>query len=145
VERRIGSGEIEIVDVATCDGSGQERAVFRTFSPLIVRIRYRVNGPFSDPNFGVNVYAQDGAFVHGSNTFLEGAPVKVEGREGTMTVAYPRLPLLGGVYWLTVGVTSGSNWAAPYDLRERVARFEVLRTHPDGGLVRFDHQWGGHV
>ncbi|TAJ22937.1 MAG: ABC transporter ATP-binding protein, partial [Nitrospirae bacterium] len=48
-ERRKGSGEIEIVEVAILDGNGQERAVFRMKDEMVVRIRYRVKGPFRDP------------------------------------------------------------------------------------------------
>lgn len=143
--RRWGSGEIEIVKVATCDGQGRERNVFRTFGELLVRIHYRVTGPYRDPGFGVNIYSADGVFIHGTNTFIRGVPVKLDSDVGTVEVCYPKLPLSGGVYWLTVGVTAGNDWSRPYDLHERAQRFEVLTVQPDGGLVCFDHKWGDNV
>ncbi len=139
--KRWGSGEIEIMEVITCNGQGQARTVFRTFDEFVVRLRYRVNGPFREPGFCVNICTEEEAFIHGTNTFIREVPVTVAAAEGTIEVRYPRLPLLTGVYWLTVGVTSANNWEAPYDLRERAQQFEVLRTHPDGGFICFDHHW----
>ncbi len=139
--KRWGSGEIEIVEVTTCNGQGQARTVFRTFDEFVVRLRYRVNGPFHEPGFCVNICTEEEAFIHGTNTFIREVPVTVAAAEGTIEVRYPRLPLLTGVYWLTVGVTSANNWEAPYDLRERAQQFEVLRTRSDGGFICFDHQW----
>ncbi len=142
---RKGSGEIEIVEVATFDGTGQERTVFRMNDEFVVRIRYRVKGPFRDPGFGVNICSQDNVFIHGTNTFMHEGTLTLEEGEGTIHVRYPRLPLLAGVYWLTVGATSGNDWSAPYDLRERVQKFEVVTALPDGGIMCLDHQWVSDV
>jgi ABC-type polysaccharide/polyol phosphate transport system ATPase subunit len=143
--KRWGSGEIEIVEVITCDGQGQARSVFKTFDDLIIRIHYRVNGLIRDPGFGVKICSPDDVFVHGTNTFIQESKITVPHGTGTIHVRYPRLPLLAGTYWLTVGVTSGNDWAAPYDLRERVNKFEVLTTRPDGGVISLNHSWSDDV
>lgn len=143
--KRSGSGEIEIVEVATCDERGRVRSVFRTFDDLVVRIHYRVNGPFRDPGFGVKICSGDDVFIHGTNTFIRESKVAVAQSSGTVHLRYSRLPLLAGLYWLTVGVTAGNDWSAPYDVRERVHKFEVVTTSPDGGLTCLDHCWGDDV
>ncbi|TAJ23043.1 MAG: hypothetical protein EPO64_12150, partial [Nitrospirae bacterium] len=140
-----GSGEIEIVEVATLDGRGQERAVFRMKDEIVVRIRYRVKGPFRDPGFGVNICSQDNVFIHGTNTFMHEQTLTLEEGEGTIRLRYSRVPLLTGTYWLTVGVTSGNDWSVPYDLWERAQKFEVVTALPDGGIMCLDHQWVGDV
>lgn len=143
--KRSGSGEMEILEVATCNGQGQLRKVFRTFDELVVRIRYRVNGPVRNPGFGVNICTQDNVFVQGTNTFNQGYRVKMAQEIGTIEVRYPNLPLMAGLYWLTVGATSNNDWTAPYDLCERVQTFEVMKTGPEGGVVCFDHSWSEDV
>ncbi|MBM4124504.1 MAG: ABC transporter ATP-binding protein [Nitrospira sp.] len=142
---RKGSGEIEIVGVETLDSRGQACAVFKMDDALTVRIRYLVKGPFRDPGFCVNICSQENVFIHGTNTFIHERPVTLTEGEGTIDLRYSALPLLTGTYWLTVGVASENDWSAPYDLRERVRKFEVLSTRPDGGLVCIEHQWSDCV
>jgi len=143
--RRWGSGEVEIEGITTCDGDGRPRSVFKTFDDLVVHIRYRINRPVRDPGFGLKICTPDDVFLHGTNTFIQGASVAVGGGGGTVQLRYPRLPLLAGTYWLTVGATSGNDWSAPYDLWERAQKFEVLTARPDGGAVCLEHRWGTHV
>ena len=139
--KRWGSGEIEIMEVITCNGHGEPRTVFRTLDELVVRIHYQVKGPFRDPGFCVNICTEEDVFLHGTNTFNQGVPVKIAQDTGIIEVRYPRLPLMVGTYWLTVGVTSENDWSAPYDRCSRARKFEVLKTSPEGGLVSFDHSW----
>jgi ABC-type polysaccharide/polyol phosphate transport system ATPase subunit len=138
---RWGSGEIEILAVTTHDRDGLERRVFRTFDDLVVRIHYRVHGPFREPGFGVRLYSADGTWVHGTNTFIKSAPVTIEPDAGMAELRYSRLPLLAGVYCVSVGVAPANNWNAPYDSRERIQQFEVIPSMPDGGLVCLAHEW----
>jgi len=139
--KRWGSGEIEIVEVITCNGHGEPRTVFRTLDELVVRIHYRINGSFRDPGFCVNICTEEDVFLHGTNTFNQGVPVKIAQDTGTIEVFYPRLPLMAGTYWLMVGVTSENDWSAPYDRCSRARKFEVLKSSLEGGLVSFDHSW----
>ena len=139
--RRWGSGEIEIEEVATCDGQGRPQSVFKTFDNLVIRVRYRVNGPFRDPGFGVKICTQEDVFIHGTNTFIQGVAIEIREGAGIVELRYPRLPLLAGTYWLTVGATSGNDWSTPYDVQERAQKFEVLTAQPDGGLACLDHRW----
>ncbi len=138
---RWGSGEIEVTAVDILDAQGGARSVFRTFEDLVVRIHYQVNGPVHEPMFGMNIYSDDGVCIHGTNTVIQAVPVRLAERAGTIDVRYPRLPLLAGTYWLRAGVTSGNNWNAPYDVRDRAGKFVVHPVQPDEGLIRLDHQW----
>lgn len=139
-ERCMG-GEIEIVEVTTHDGEGGPRSVFRTFEDLVIRIHYRVRGPFSDPGFGVRLYSSDGLWVHGTNTFIDGVPIHLVTPEGYVELRYSKMALLEGEYWISAGVAPANNWLAPYDSRERVQRFEVIRSQSDGGMFGLPHEW----
>jgi lipopolysaccharide transport system ATP-binding protein len=142
---RWGSGEIEIEAVTTHDAQGRERSVFRTGEDLVIRIHYRVTGPFKDPGFGVQIYSDADVCLHGTNTFVKAVAVKPDSGGGFVDVRYPKLPLLGGIYWLTVGATSDNDWSAPYDVRMKARRFEVMTSHPDGGIVSLEHKWSSDV
>jgi ABC-type polysaccharide/polyol phosphate transport system ATPase subunit len=144
-ERRRGTGNVEIQQIETCDEKGRPRMVFRSDEPLLVRIRYRVRKPCYDPGFGINIMSQDGVFVHGTNTFIHGMGLDLTEEAGMIELMYPTLPLVAGTYWLTAGVASDNDWSMPYDLRERVCKFEVLSTRRDGGLVCVEHRWSNPV
>ncbi len=138
---RWGSGEIRITDVMTCDEKGQAKTVFRPHEALLIRLAYRVNGPVRDPGFCVNIMSDESVFLEGTNTFSLPQPIALREPEGMIELLYPRLPLLGGTFWLMVGATSGNNWAMPYDLWERCRAIEVLRTGVEAGLVGIEHAW----
>jgi energy-coupling factor transporter ATP-binding protein EcfA2 len=142
---RWGSGEIEIDAVTTQDLQGRERKVFRTGEDLLVRIHFRVTGPLKDPGFGVQIYSDGDVCLHGTNTFVKAVTVRPGEGVGCIDLRYPKLPLLAGVYWLTVGAASGNDWSAPYDVRMKVHRFEVMTSHPDGGIVSLEHAWSPDV
>lgn len=144
-ESRRGTGEIEIVEVATCNETGEPRMAFRSDDVLVVRISYRLRKPCHDAGFGVNIMSHDGVFVHGTNTFISGMVLNMTRESGIIELRYPSLPVVPGTYWLTVGVTSDNNWSVPYDLRERVRKIEVLGTRRDGGVVCLEHQWSRPV
>jgi lipopolysaccharide transport system ATP-binding protein len=144
-ERRRGTGNVEIVQIETCDEKGLPRMVFRSDEPLLVRLRYRVRKPSYEPGFGINIMSHDGVFVHGTNTFIHGMVLDLTEESGMIELIYPTLPLAAGTYWLTVGVASDNDWSAPYDLRERVRKFEVLSTRRDGGIVCVEHRWSNPV
>lgn len=141
VALRWGSGEIEIIDVATCDGAGQRKSVFRTREDLLVRIRYKIHGPSREPGFGIKIQAEDGRCIHGTNTFLRAVPLAITAGEGEIAIRYPKLPLLGGQFAITVGAASANNWSAPYDVREKIAQFEVVIADSVVGIMALEHEW----
>ena len=108
---------------------------------MIVRLRYRVRGPYRDPGFCVNICSTESVFIHGTNTFGQAVSLKMDGDVGVLEVRYPKLPLLAGTYWLAVGATSGNDWSKPYDFIERAKKFEVLSPRPDGGVALIEHEW----
>ena len=142
---RWGSGEIEIESVTTHDEQGREKSVFRTHEELVIRISYRINNKFVDPGFCVQLHTDQGVWLHGTNTFVDGVACEVDADIGIVELRYPDIPLLTGTYWILAGATSANDWTTPYDLRVKAQRFEVLTASGEGGIIVCDHTWNPTV
>lgn len=138
---RWGSGEIEIESVTTHDEQGREKSVFRTHEDLVIRMLYRVKGAFVDPGFCVQLHTDQGVWLHGTNTFVDGVSCVLDADTGMMELRYPNIPLLSGTYWIMAGVTSANDWTTPYDVQMKAQRFEVLTASGEGGIIVCDHAW----
>ncbi|MBK7877213.1 MAG: ABC transporter ATP-binding protein [Planctomycetes bacterium] len=138
---RWGTGEIETFEVDMLDSSGNAGFVFRTNEPFRVRVRYRVLREVKNPVFGIGLYRSDGTYVNGANHHWREAPIVIEraepGEEGVVEMAFERMPLLAGQYYVTTFLYDHSK-AAPtaIDHREHAVTFEVLddRRHQHGML-----------
>jgi lipopolysaccharide transport system ATP-binding protein len=142
---RWGSGEIEIEAVTTHDEQGCDKSVFRTHEELVIRVAYRVNGKFADPGFCIQLHTDQGVWLHGTNTFVDGVASEVGADTGIVELRYPSIPLLSGTYWIMAGVTSANDWTTPYDVRMKAQRFEVLTGSAEGGIIICDHAWNTFV
>ncbi|RME40135.1 MAG: ABC transporter ATP-binding protein, partial [Thermoflexia bacterium] len=123
-ERRWGTGKIRIIQVRLLDGEGQERQHFRTGEPLVVEMRYRAEGRVERPVFGLAVHRSDGVHITGPNTQFAGLDIPAVEGEGTVTYTIPALPLLEGLYHISV---SAHNWedTEMYDYHDRMYAFRV--------------------
>jgi ABC-type polysaccharide/polyol phosphate transport system ATPase subunit len=138
---RWGTGEIETHAVDMLDASGSPSFVFRTNEPFRVRVRYRVLREARNPVFGIGLYRSDGTYVNGANHHWREAPIVIEravpGEEGVVEMAFERMPLLAGQYYVTTFLYDHSK-AAPtaIDHREHAVTFEVVddRRHQHGML-----------
>ena len=128
---RWGTGEIETNEVDMLDASGAPSFVFKVNEPFRVRVRYRVLRPAANPVFGIGIYRSDGTYVNGANHHWRDTPIVVEraepGEEGEVEMAFERMPLLAGQYYLTTFLYDHSK-AAPtaIDHREHAVTFEVV-------------------
>ncbi|MEM3433519.1 MAG: ABC transporter ATP-binding protein, partial [Candidatus Methanomethyliaceae archaeon] len=140
-ERRWGTGKIRIVQVRLLDGEGRERQRFRTGEPLVVEIRYRVEGRVERPVFGLAIHRSDGIHITGPNTQFAGLDIPAVEGEGTVIYTIPALPLLAGLYHISV---SAHNWedTEMYDYHDRLYAFRVLPGEGERyGVVTFWGQW----
>ena len=144
-ETRRGNKRIEILDVSVHDAHGVQRSVLKPDDGLVVRITYRMNSPCEDPGFGVKILSREGAFIHGTNTFIRGETIGTTSGDSLVELEYPAIPLTAGLYWLTVGVASSDDWSDPCDLRERVTSFEIINPSREGGAICLEHRWKCHV
>jgi len=128
---RWGTGEIETQSVEMLDAAGTPGFVFRTNEPFTVRVRYRVQRSIAQPVFGIGLYRSDGTYVNGANHHWRETPIVIAraepGEEGQVEMAFERMPLLAGQYYITTFLYDHSK-AAPtaIDHREHAVTFEVV-------------------
>jgi ABC-type polysaccharide/polyol phosphate transport system ATPase subunit len=131
---RWGTGEIETLEVEMLDAEGRAGFVFRTNEPFRVRVRYRVLRAAKNPVFGIGLYRSDGTYVNGANHHWRERPIVVAdaqpGETGEVEMAFERMPLLAGEYYVTTFLYDHSK-AAPtaIDHREHAITFEVIDAH----------------
>jgi ABC-2 type transport system ATP-binding protein len=125
----------------------------RDGDPLVFRVGFEARQPITDIVAGIALYAPQGQLVYGTNTHLLGQDIPgVEGN-GTISFRISELPLLDGVYRLTVGLHNLGG--LQYDHWEQQALIEVSAPGRDIGVVRLETtvaveqgvaiESGGHV
>jgi ABC-type polysaccharide/polyol phosphate transport system ATPase subunit len=140
------SGDVKIERVRFLDRDEQERGGFATAEPLTVEIWFNARHPVDNPLFRVQIFRNDGVWVHGMNSYRHDCNLgRIEGR-GCMRLEYEVVNLLEGDYFVSVGVwpdeyTSFISDVA-YDLHERAYVFRVHSERVQGaGIVTQPAFW----
>lgn len=138
---RWGSGEITITKVVLRDGDGNETALLKTLEAARIEIDVESQSPVQDFLVGLRVDSLNGHHIWGSNSRRSGKALGLLNGRATVTVDFPSMPLLEGVYDLTISVTDQTEMH-PYDHWEKRIRFEV-RQHRvfDVGEVYIESRW----
>jgi ABC-type polysaccharide/polyol phosphate transport system ATPase subunit len=141
---RWGSRKIEIQQVSIVGASGEEQNIFETGQALILQIDYVAHQPVDSPLFGMAIHRQDGAHITGPNTGLSGFDLGTLSGPGRVTFTVPSLPLLEGLYHISVAVVS-HNDDETFDFHDRQYPFRVLNQgkviHERYGLLTLQGQW----
>jgi len=138
---RWGTGEIEITDIKLRDKNNQEKSIFTSGDLMKIQIHYKINKYFENPAFGVGIYSNDGTYITGINTNLDEIALKLNEPEGVITLNFKDLPLLTGIYKITIVVCPGNRWETPYDIRSQKYSFKVQSAIKYDGFVQFPHTW----
>jgi hypothetical protein len=111
-----------------------------------VELHYRAEHPVDDAIFRVQLYRNDGLFVHGQNTVRGGLSLGTLHGDGVVRLDYESFGLLGGDYFLSVGIwpdeyrsyTTGE----AYDHRPSVGIVHMVDQRSDGaGVAGFPARW----
>jgi ABC-type polysaccharide/polyol phosphate transport system ATPase subunit len=122
---RWGSGEITIERFEMLDGQGQPSEVFITGEKMVIRLWYHAKVSVQSPAFGVGIFDENGGLIVSPNCVEDGHRLAVrEGGAGYVDYIFDTLPLLTGVYDLTVAIYD-KDVALPYDHQHKVAKFMV--------------------
>ena len=140
--QRWGSGEAQIVAVRVLDSSGSGASVLTTMENSSIEIDLSSHMPLQDPVVTVRIDTLSGQHVWGSSTRRNGLSLGMLDGPATVTIAMDALPLLEGVYDLTVGLTDHTE-LHPYDHWEKRVRFEVRQFRSfDIGVTHIPSRWG---
>jgi len=138
---RWGSGEAQIVEVQLRDRDGAAQSVLTSLEPAAIHVDLTAHTPLQDVVVGVRIDSLTGGPVWGTSTRRSGKTIGLIDGPASVEVSIPSLPLLEGVYDLTVALTDHTE-VHPYDHWERRVRFEVrqYRTY-DSGIVSIPTEW----
>ena len=116
----------------------------QTGETLVVHMDYRVRQPVSGPIFGIALHRHDGLHLSGPNTAFNNVHLGLVERAGTVTYTIPYLPLLDGLYHLTVAVISSDD-TETYDFHDRAYAFRVVNrtgeVKEQYGLMTLRGEW----
>jgi lipopolysaccharide transport system ATP-binding protein len=142
--QRWGSRTIEIVGVRLTNGRGGEQAIFETGQAMMLTIEYLAHRPVPSPIFGMAIHRQDGAHLTGPNTQFAGLSLPTLAGRGTITFSIPRLPLLEGLYHISVAVVNSDD-TEMYDYHDRAYPFRVANplggVHERYGMITLQGEW----
>jgi len=137
-----GSGRVQITRVQLLDRYGKETQLFKTGEPLTVVVHYQAAERVERPVFGLAIHRSDGTHITGPNTKFAG--LSIEGLEGEGTIVYTvaSLPLLSGLYSVSVAVHDAED-TEMYDYHDRLYPFRVraVEDAEQYGLLTLDGQW----
>ena len=138
-----GTGEVKVLDVRTLDAAGQEAGEFATQGALTIAVTFKTLVPVENPILGIAIFRNDEVYIFGPNTRFDG----VEQMEGvwdgiyTFFLHYPRLPLLGGVYRISVALYDKDH-IRPHVWHNQLYEFRVVAPTENHGIVDLPHHWG---
>ncbi|HUS17819.1 MAG TPA: ABC transporter ATP-binding protein [Chloroflexia bacterium] len=132
---RWGTGQVSITDVTFLDAEGAPGNVFTTGDRVVIRIYFHAERRVPHPVFGLAIYTEGGAHLNGPNTRFAGYDVPFIEGDGHIDYVIPSLPLLGGVYDLTVAAVD-AEMTETFDHQHRRYHFVV---QPNSALPE---RWG---
>jgi ABC-type polysaccharide/polyol phosphate transport system ATPase subunit len=130
----------EIVGVRLLDRADREVAELRSGDPLTVEIAYHCRQEVANPVFGVALFRNDGAYVYGTNSAVDGWSLPPALGPGRVRLEYRSLPLLPGTYLISVALFDGPGTPA-LDHRNQRHHFRVLGKTGEHGVTRLQHEW----
>lgn len=141
---RWGTRRVEITRVYLTAGDESERAIFETGEGLTINIDYRASTPLPAPVFGLAIHRQDGLHLCGPNTGFGQEIRPTLSGAGTVRYAVPYLPLLDGLYQISVAVVNSLD-TETYDYHDRLYPFRVqnrgARAREHLGLLTLRGNW----
>ena len=142
-KHRLGSGDVEIVEVTFLDGAGKESADFQTGESMTIRLQYRCGSNVKDASCGVAVYRADNqAYVFGQNSKAAGVDIPLSAT-GVIEFTIPELPLLQGRYEISVALHN-DDVSTIYDHFDRAHSFSVYHNPAmpgEAGTVHVPSFW----
>jgi len=115
--------------------------ILNTNEPLFIEIKYKIvdKGNVDELNFAIGLHAEEGGYIFAYSTKMD--KIKVDKNKGIMTLEIPKLPLLGGFYYLNVNAFSDIE-ANYYDYRPKAFSFKIVnKKQVYRGILNIKHNW----
>jgi len=140
------TGEIQISEVKFINEEGNEPEIFWTGDAISVVIRFNSRSPLENPLFRVQLFRNDGLWVHGANTARTGFKTGILKGAGEIVLKYEHLNLLEGDYYISVGIWPDEHRSLmtdiAYDCHQWAYVLHIRSKRTDGGgLVSNPFTW----
>jgi hypothetical protein len=94
------------------------------------------------PGVGIAFVRNDGLVCYCVSTEMDGVAMTPAGGDRYVAALHvPRVPLLGGGYYVNVATTDNRGALITYDIQERLCPFRVRNPTDEYGLMRMEHRW----
>ncbi|MCC6847259.1 MAG: ABC transporter ATP-binding protein [Deltaproteobacteria bacterium] len=134
---------LRLVEVTAEGGDGLDPPTWQSGAPFTVRVVLeRGRDAALEPGVGIAFVRNDGLVCYCVSTEMDAVAMRArpDGRfEAVLHV--PRLPLLGGGYYLNVATIDNRSALLIYDVQERRCPFRVRNRSDEFGVMRMDHRW----
>ena len=141
------AAKVKITHVCLTDVAGNERFIFETNQPLQIRMDYTSDGEVEAPVFGIGIHRGDGVHITGPNTEVTNQSLPRVNGAGTVIYTCEALPLLAGLYQVSVAVVNKDNTEL-FDYHDRLYSFRVVndpqKVKESLGLVTLRGSWAHH-
>jgi ABC-type polysaccharide/polyol phosphate transport system ATPase subunit len=141
---RQGKEYIEISQVKILNQENTVQHIFHTGESLKLQIEYHAFQPVDSLEVGIAIHRQDGIHITGPNTAFDGLEIKVNPGPGGVIYSIPSLPLLEGLYNVTVAlVNRDGNQILDYQDNSYSFRIENLGYNITEryGLMTLNGEW----
>lgn len=139
-----GKNRIEISRVKLLNTQNAEQHTFHTGEAMRVQIEFQAHQPIPSLEVGIAIHRQDGLHITGPNTTFDGLKIEVEPGPGGVVYTIPYLPLLDGLYNISVAlVDHEANFIM--DFQDRFYSFRIDNRghdiHDRYGFVTMRGEW----
>lgn len=129
-----------ILSVMVTDERGAPRGQFVTGETALVRVRFEVDDPERPVHVGVHIARNDQVECLATATHFGRVTPIVEGTTGSVALRLKQLPLLSGLYEVSVALLD-EHGLHLYDARHAAAELVVTSTRSESGLFLPDYEW----
>jgi hypothetical protein len=128
---KVSSSDIEVSLVKLLDSSDNPKAIFHTCEDLKIKLQFKFIKKLQDYYLWVGMFRGDDIYCHGAFRRL---------REEVVSLIYPKLPLLTGDYYLSIGIWK-KNQTEPLFYKHKASIFKMSFPGEDHGTVYLGHSW----
>ncbi len=134
---------VRVLTTTLEDASGQSVDELLSGEAATIRVSVECQpGAEVVPGVGIAFVRNDGLVCYCVSTEMDGvAMAALGGGRYAVALHVPRLPLLGGGYYLNIATTDNRGALVAYDIRERLCPFRVRNPTDEYGLMRIEHRW----
>ncbi len=129
-----------ISDVFLVGEDGARKHHFLTGEAMGVRVYFVTTTPDFPVHVGVHIIRNDNVECFATSTHFTKAELTRRGQRGAVTLHFPALPLLSGVYQVSV-ILLDEHGLHPYDLRWPDCEFSVTNPGRESGFSHIEHEW----